>query len=63
MNSLLKKAGIPQLRCKAISGGKAPASFSYEARVPGQELFSNYQYELPRVDVEGFWRRVNELGA
>lgn len=61
MNTLLKKAGIPQMRCRAMPGGKSPASFSYEERLPGQLDFNNYQYVLPRVDVESFWQRVNDL--
>ncbi len=63
MNTLLKKAGIPQMRCRAMPGGKSPASFSYEARLPGQMDFNNYQYVLPRVDVAAFWKRVNDLAA
>ncbi|MBC3945800.1 hypothetical protein H8S21_10735 [Erwinia persicina] len=61
MNTLLKKAGIPQMRCKAMTGGKSPASFSYEARLPGQMDFNNYQYVLPRVDVVAFWQKLNDL--
>lgn len=61
MNTLLKKAGIPQMRCKAMAGGKSPASFSYEARLPGQLDFNNYQYVLPRVDVVGFCKKLNDM--
>lgn len=61
MNTLLKKAGIPQMRCKTMTGGKSPASFSYETRLPGQLDFNNYQYVLPRVDVVAFWQKLNDL--
>ncbi len=61
MNTLLKKAGIPQLHCKSLPGGAAPASFLYEARLPGEAVNSNYQLGVPRVDVEKLWQQVNDL--
>lgn len=61
MNSLLKKAGIPQMRCKPLPGGKSPVPYCYESRLTGEAVNSNYQGEQSRVDVEGLWRRVNAM--
>ncbi|WLS77245.1 hypothetical protein Q3V30_12160 [Erwinia pyri] len=61
MNSLLVKAGIPQLRVSGVAGGKMPCRFVYVAKIAGQETFNNYQYDLPRVDVESFWKKFNDL--
>ena len=61
MNTLLKKAGIPQLHCKSLPGGAAPASFLYEARLTGEAVNSNYQRGVSRVDVEKLWQQVNDL--
>jgi len=44
MDSLTNKAGIPQMRCKAIAGGAIPAAFSYEVRVMDRWIPSNYQF-------------------
>ena len=63
MNTLLKKAGIPQLHCKSLPGGAAPASFLYEARLTGEAVNSNYQLGVPRVEVEKLWKKVNRMGA
>ena len=41
MNSLLIKAGVPQIRCKATGGNKQ--ALSYEVMVSGHWLPCNYQ--------------------
>ena len=45
MNSLLKNAGIAQLRCRVIRG-----AFLYEVKVQGVWLSSNYQFASWIVD-------------
>lgn len=41
MNSLLVKAGVPQMRCKATGGNKQ--ALSYEVMVSGRWVPCNYQ--------------------
>lgn len=41
MNSLLAKAGVPQMRCKATGGNKQ--ALSYEVMVSGHWVPCNYQ--------------------
>jgi len=43
MNSLLVKAGVPQMRCKSVIGGAA-GSFSYEVIIDGEWMPCNYQF-------------------
>jgi hypothetical protein len=43
MNSLLVKAGVPQMRCRAVTGG-ASGSFSYEVIIDGRWVPCNYQF-------------------
>lgn|GEM_PF-1303589 len=43
MNSLLKKAGVPQLRCVPLAGGTT-GFLSYEVMIDGQWIPSNYQF-------------------
>lgn len=57
MNSLLVNAGIPQLRVKALAGGR----FVYGTTIPGQTGVNNYQKVLPRVGVIYLWARFNLL--
>lgn len=59
LNSLLVKAGIPQLRVFVLPGG----AFVYVENIPGSPLPNNYQRDLPRVDVESRWSEFNKLGG
>lgn len=43
MNIVTKNIGIPQIRCKALSGG-AVTPFRYEVRVHGQWVPSNHSF-------------------
>jgi len=43
MNSLLVKAGVPQMRCRSVTGG-ASGSFSYEVIIGGRWVPCNYQF-------------------
>lgn len=45
MNSLLKNAGIPQLRCRVVA-----CAFLYEMNVHGEWQPSNYQYVSELVE-------------
>lgn len=55
MNSLLINAGIPQLRCVVLAGGR----FVYEEKLPCASPADNYQKTYEQVD--GFFRQVNAL--
>jgi hypothetical protein len=63
MNSLLKKAGIPQMRCKPLPGGKSPVPYCYESRLTGEAVNSNYQAEESRVEIMKVWQQVNALAT
>lgn len=43
MNSIAKKAGIPQIRCRALSGG-TDTPFCYEVKVQGRWVTSNHSF-------------------
>ncbi|AUX93672.1 hypothetical protein C2E15_11670 [Mixta gaviniae] len=50
MSILTRKAGVPQLRCRAMSGGKTASPFRYEVNVMGRWIASNYQFAAWVVD-------------
>lgn len=59
MNSLLVNAGIPQLRVKALAGGR----FVYEQKITPCAAAANYQCPMSRVDVEKHWTAFNALAG
>lgn len=50
MGNLTRKPMVPQIRCRAMPGGKSAAPFRYEVNVLGQWEPSNYQFARWVVD-------------
>ncbi|MFB5172844.1 hypothetical protein [Erwinia amylovora] len=44
MSILTRNPGVPQLRCRSLSGGKSAATFRYEVNVQGRWIPSNYPF-------------------
>ncbi len=59
MNSVRNLAGIPQLRCRAVAGGRSPAAYSYELNVQGRWLAINHSYAAWVVGNGKFLARGN----
>lgn len=54
MSNLTRNSVVPQIRCRAMTGGKSASSFRYEVNVLGQWETSNYQFASWVVD-SGYW--------
>lgn len=63
MNSLLVKAGIPQLRVSGVAGGSSPCRFVYGKTITTARDSGNYQTTLPRVGIIYLWARFNVLAG
>lgn len=46
MSSVRNLAGIPQLRCRAVTGGLSAKAFRYELNVQGQWLAINHSFAV-----------------
>lgn len=44
MISVRNLAGVPQLRCRAVAGGRSAQVFSYELNVQGRWLAINHSF-------------------
>jgi hypothetical protein len=62
MSNLTRNSVVPQIRCRAMPGGKSAAPFRYEVNVLGQWQASNYQFASWVVD-GGMWLVNGREGA
>jgi hypothetical protein len=44
MSSVRNLVGIPQLRCRAVTGGRSATAFRYELNVQGRWLAINHSF-------------------
>lgn len=50
MSNLTRNSMVPQIRCRAMAGGKSAEPFRYEVNVLGYWEASNYQFARWVVD-------------
>jgi len=54
MSIVTRNSTVPQMRCRAMTGGNSAMPFRYEVNVLGQWIASNYQFARWVVD-SGKW--------
>lgn len=54
MSIVTRNSAVPQIRCRAMPGGRTAAPFRYEVNVLGLWIASNYQFARWVVD-SGHW--------
>lgn len=60
MSIVTRNSAVPQIRCRAMPGGRTAAPFRYEVNVLGQWIASNYQFAAWVVGM-GHWLSRNEV--
>jgi len=62
MSNLTRNSIVPQIRCRAMTGGKSASPFRYEVNVMGRWIASNYQFARWVVD-SGHWLARKQEGV
>ncbi|AQT55398.1 TPA: hypothetical protein JD344_01860 [Serratia marcescens] len=61
MSNLTRNSMVPQIRCRAMTGGNSASPFRYEVNVLGRWIASNYQFARWVVDGGAWLSRHSEV--